>query len=290
MPAVRQLLDAAVARLHGSDSPRLDAEVLLAHVLGKSRTWLLAWPEREIDAQPAGRFATLIAQRAAGKPVAHLTGQREFWSLELAVDDTTLIPRPETELLVERALAWIPDAAQGLVADLGTGSGAVALAIASERPGCFVLATDIHCASLQLARRNAARLAVRNIGLVCGDWLAPLAARSLDLVVSNPPYVADADPHLEHGDVRFEPRRALTAGADGLDAIRVIAQAAGDALKPGGRLLLEHGPDQAGAVRSLLRGAGFTDLSTFADLGGRPRVTEARLDPQGNPVRAQVRR
>ena len=278
MRAAGELLDEAVARLRDSDSPRLDAEVLLAHVLGKSRAWLLAWPDRGVDAEAVARFADLITRRAEGRPVAYLTGRREFWSLDLAVDDTTLIPRPETELLVERALAWIPSAEQRLVADLGTGSGAVALAVASERPAGFVLATDVHFHTLERARHNATRLALHNVAFLCGDWLAPFAPRSLDLVISNPPYVADADPHLAQGDVRFEPRRALAAGGEGLDAIRIIARTADSVLKPGGHVLLEHGYDQAETVRALLRGAGFTDIATFSDLAGRPRVTEARLD------------
>lgn len=276
MTAIRQLLDAAVARLRESDSPHLDAEVLLCHTLGKSRAWLLTWPEHDVDRDTAGRFEALIARRAAGAPVAHLTGRREFWSLDLEVDATTLIPRPETELLVERALTEMPVDAALTVADLGTGSGAVALAIAAERPRCFVVAADIHYASLELARRNARRYALGNVGFVCGDWLAGFVPHSLDLVVANPPYVADADPHLTRGDVRFEPRRALAAGADGLDAIRSIAQSAGRVLRPAGTVLVEHGPDQGEAVRALFESLGLREIATCVDLAGRPRVTAAR--------------
>jgi release factor glutamine methyltransferase len=277
MTAISQLLDEASARLKGSDSPRLDAEVLLAGVLGKSRSYLLAWPERAVSAEQIANFDTLVRQRAVGKPVAYLTGRREFWSLELEVDETTLIPRPETEMLVERALALIPPDAHWTLADLGTGSGAIALAVASERPHCLVLATDIRQPVVRLAQRNAERHGLRNIVFLCADWLAPFSARSLDMIVANPPYIAETDPHLGQGDVRFEPRRALTAGVDGLAALRVICRSARTVLKPGGHLIVEHGWDQGGAMRSLLRDEGYRDIAGFDDLAGQPRLSEARI-------------
>ena len=253
-----------------------DADLLLAHALGRSRTWLLAHGDDGIAAAEAARFTALVERRAAGEPVAYLTGSRGFWTLELAVTPATLVPRPETELLVELALERIPADAEARVADLGTGSGAIALAIAKERPRARVLATDAREAALEVARGNARRNRIGNVEFRHGDWLAPLHGERFDLVASNPPYIALGDPHLDEGDLRFEPPSALSSGSDGLDAIRAIARAAPAHLRAGGWLLLEHGWEQGGAVRALLHEAGFAEVATERDLEGRDRVTLGR--------------
>ncbi len=278
MKTIREALQEAVAQL-ATDSARLDAEVLLAHVLGKPRSHLFAWPEKTLAEEESARFATLIARRASGEPVAYLTGRREFWSLELEVTPATLIPRPETELLVEEALSRIPADAAWHIADLGTGSGAIALAIASERPRCRLLAVDRSPEALAVAERNRARLGLSNLELRAGDWFEPLADERFQMILANPPYVAEDDPHLERGDVRHEPRTALAAGPEGLDALRRILEQAPDFLTPPGWLLLEHGRDQATAVERLLLGRGFRDPLTLADIAGHPRLTLARLVP-----------
>ena len=253
-----------------------DADLLLAHALGRSRTWLLAHGDDGITAAEAARFTALVERRAAGEPVAYLTGSRGFWTLDLAVTPATLVPRPETELLVELALERIPADAEARVADLGTGSGAIALAIAKERPRARVLATDAREAALEVARGNARRNRIGNVEFRHGDWLAPLHGERFDLIASNPPYIALGDPHLDEGDLRFEPPSALSSGSDGLDAIRAIARAAPAHLRAGGWLLLEHGREQGGAVRALLHEAGFAEVATERDLEGRDRVTLGR--------------
>ena len=253
-----------------------DADLLLAHALGRSRTWLLAHGDDGIAAADALRFTALVERRAAGEPVAYLTGSRGFWSLELAVTPATLVPRPETEWLVELALERIPADAEARVADLGTGSGAIALAIAKERPRARVVATDASEAALEVARGNARRHRIGNVEFRHGDWLAPLHGERFDLVASNPPYIALGDPHLDEGDLRFEPPSALSSGSDGLDAIRAIVRAAPAHLRAGGWLLLEHGWEQGGAVRALLHEAGFANIATERDLEGRDRVTLGR--------------
>jgi release factor glutamine methyltransferase len=260
-----------------SPTPRLDAEVLLSLATGLTRSALLAGGQRSLEREAAARFAELVDRRCSGEPVAYLSGRREFWSLELEVGPAVLIPRPETELLVEQALERVPADAQWAIADLGTGSGAVALAIAMERPRCRVVATDQDPRALAFAERNRARLGAANVTLRAGAWCAPLHAELFHVIVSNPPYVCDDDPHLDRGDVRFEPRSALAGGGDGLDAIRALLDCAPARLRPGGWLLLEHGFDQAPAVRGLLAAAGLVDVSTFPDLAGRPRVSAARL-------------
>ena len=267
-----------ITRALQSTSPtaRLDAEVLMMHVCGLDRGGLIARGHTVLTDAQERRLEALLARRRRGEPVAHLTGTREFWSMELIVSPATLIPRPETELLVEMALARIPPDAPWIIADLGTGSGAIALAIARERPRCRVIATDISSAALEVARANAERFGLTNVEFRHGDWLSPLTDEMLDMIVSNPPYIRAADPHLEAGDVRFEPGLALIAGADGLDAIRHIASAAGRCLKPGGALLLEHGWDQADAVSGLLRRLGYHDIVCSPDLAGHARVTGCR--------------
>ena len=272
VPTVARLL----ARARDLIDPA-DAALLLAHALGKSRSWLFAHADDALGEAEAARFDVLLARRAAGEPVAYLTGWRGFWTLELAVTPATLVPRPETELLVDLALARLPVDAPVRVADLGTGSGAIALAIASERPRAQVLATDASSAALDVARGNAARNGIGNVAFRLGSWLQPLGEDTFDLIASNPPYIAEGDPHLAQGDLRFEPAMALSCGADGLDAIRVIVRDAPACLRPGGWLLLEHGWEQGDAVRALLAAAGFADVATERDLEQRDRVSLGRL-------------
>lgn len=254
----------------------VDAEFLLAHVLGRSRSWLLAHRDEAVPDADAAAFDALVQRRAAGEPVAYLTGQRGFWRFDLAVTPATLIPRPETELLVELALHRLPADRPLRIADLGTGSGAIALALAFERPRAQVLATDASVQALDVARANAAALRLGNVGFREGDWFAPLAGERFDLIASNPPYIALDDPHLVEGDLRYEPASALSSGADGLDAIRTIAAGAPAHLESGGWLLLEHGWDQGAAVRDVLTRAGFADVATQRDLEDRDRVTLGR--------------
>jgi release factor glutamine methyltransferase len=270
--SIKNLLTNARHKLAGSPSANLDAEVLLAHVLETSRTFLYANPELELPAQRAEAFRRLVKKRVRGQPVAYLTGTCEFWSLPLEVDPAVLIPRPETELLVEAALDRIPPGSGWKVADLGTGCGAIALALASERRRCEIHATDISEKALQIARANAARLGLNNVRFHCGSWAAPLRG-SFDLVASNPPYVDEGDPHLAQGDLRFEPREALTPGRDSLGAIREITAASIALLNDGGWLMLEHGWEQGPAVRQILRDNGYADVETRQDLQGHERVT-----------------
>lgn len=272
---IRSLLELAVRRLD-PESARLDAEVLLAACLGKSRSYLHAWPEHDVDAATQDRFAAWIARRAGGEPVAYLTGMREFWSLPLAVTPDVLIPRPETETLVALALEKMPAHRALQIADLGTGSGAIALAIASERPACAVLAADTSAAALKVARGNAKRLGVANIRFVAGAWCAPLGGNRFDFILCNPPYVAAADPHLEAGDVRFEPRAALVAGPAGMDELARIIPCAYRNLCEGGWLLVEHGYDQGGKVTKLFAAEGYRDISDHTDDAGLSRVTLGR--------------
>ncbi len=268
---VRDLLAAATKRLDGADA-RLDAELLLAHALGTSRTHLYAWPEREPDAGQRAVFEQLLEARKRGEPIAYLTGHREFFSLDLAVTPAVLIPRHETELIVELALLRVPPDRACRIADLGTGSGAIALAIARERPRAHVTATDASPAALDVARGNAARLGIGNVAFAAGDWCAALDGERFDLIVSNPPYIAADDAHLAEGDLRFEPAAALASGVDGLDAIRRIVEAAPQHLADGGSLLLEHGWDQAARVRALLEAAGFDRVASARDILGHERV------------------
>ena len=269
---VATLLARAGRRLQDGPGAALETEVLLAHVLGVDRAWLFAHKDDAVPAQDADAFLRLAARRAQGEPLAYLTGRREFWSLPLQVTADVLIPRPETELLVETALEFIPGDADWRVADLGTGCGAVAIAIANERPGCEVHATESSAAALQVARINADSLAPGRVSLHLGNWLAPLEGR-FRVIVSNPPYVAEDDPHLQQGDCRFEPRQALTPGADGMAAIRHIATDALPRLETGGLLAFEHGYDQGKDARILLASLGYGEVRTVRDLEGRDRVS-----------------
>jgi release factor glutamine methyltransferase len=256
-----------------SDSPRLDAELLLARALDLPRSYLFAHPDDLLDDAALARFFGAVEQRQEGRPLAHITGEKEFWSLSLAVGPSVLVPRPETELLVELALREIPRRAAYDLLDLGTGSGAVALALASERPGCRIVATDLSPAALTVARHNAAALGLGNIEFVEGDWTAPLDDQLFDIIVSNPPYVRANDPALD--SLRFEPTAALAAGRDGLDAIRVLARDCSRFLKPAGILMLEHGAGQEQDVAQILAAADWVGIDCFSDPGGRPRVTRA---------------
>jgi release factor glutamine methyltransferase len=268
----------AAARLLADEQARGDAEILIAHAMGLSRAGLFAHADHLLTEAEAARCLELIEARERGEPVAYLLGEREFWSLRLQVTPDVLIPRHETELLVEQALACLPLPALGWrIADLGTGSGAVALAIASERPGSEVWALDASRPALKVAESNAQRLAIGNVRFLHSDWFAALPEGiRFDAVVSNPPYVAEDDAHLERGDLRFEPRMALTPGGDGLDSIRRIIHAAPDYLKPGAFLLFEHGFDQGDAVRELLATEGFIDVETRQDDEDRDRVSLGR--------------
>ncbi len=271
MSRVDLLLRQARARIEPGE-----ADWLLCHVLGRPRSWLFAHAEDAVDAAAAARFERLVERRECGEPVAYLTGRRGFWRFDLRVDAATLIPRPETELLVELALARLPASGALRIADLGTGSGAIALALAHERPAAQVLATDASAAALAVAAQNARELGLGNIQFRHGDWFAPLAGERFDLIASNPPYIAEGDAHLAQGDLRYEPASALASGADGLDAIRTLASGAGAHLRPGGWLLIEHGWDQGEAVRALLTAAGLRDAATERDLEARDRVSLAR--------------
>lgn len=265
------------AELPDSPTPRLDAELLLAAALGKPRSYLRTWPERELDAEQLGLFRSHLQRRRQGEPVAYILGHQGFWSLDLEVAPHTLIPRPDTELLVESALALLP--ATPLAAlDLGTGTGAIALALASERPGWQVTGVDRVEDAVALAERNRQRLQLDNVRFLHSHWFSALAGQRFGLILSNPPYIRADDRHLDQGDVRFEPSSALVAGADGLDDIRAIIQAAPQYLLAGGWLLLEHGFDQAEAVRELLATAGFSEAHSRRDLGGHERISLGRFD------------
>ncbi|MEQ5837036.1 peptide chain release factor N(5)-glutamine methyltransferase [Marinobacter sp. NFXS9] len=272
---VARLLADAAARI-GGDSPRLDAELLLEAVLERSPTWFRTWPEHEVTPTDIARFNTLVERRMTGHPVAHLLGHQGFWSLTLEVSDRTLIPRPDTECLVEAALA-LPLPEQARVLDLGTGTGAIALALASEKPDWLVHATDAVDDAVALARRNAEQLGLP-VQVSRSHWFRDLASARFDLIVSNPPYIAERDHHLDQGDVRFEPASALVAGADGLDDIREIAATAPNWLRPGGWLLVEHGYDQGPAVRDLFTASGFCEVETGRDYGDNDRYTLGRIE------------
>jgi len=272
-------LDAAIAdameRLsHSSESPRLDAEVLLCRTIDMPRSYLFAHPEDELDDLTAERFASVLERRIGGEPMAYIMGTREFWSHELLVSPATLVPRPETELLVELALREIPRKAEWQILDLGTGSGAIAIAIAGERRMCQVTAVDISPDALAVARENVRMLALGNVELELGSWTEPLRDRRFNVIVSNPPYVRSDDEALLK--LKHEPQSALAAGTDGLDAIRVLAAECGAILADDGVLLIEHGAEQPVAVAELLEEHGWTDICCHNDLAGLPRVTVAR--------------
>lgn len=275
--SLKQILDTGIQSLiDSSDSPRVDAEVLLCFVLKKPSVFLLSHPEYLIEAEHKAQFEALIAKRREGQPIAYLIGQREFWSLPLKVTPDTLIPRPETELLIERALYHLQSSKKDSVLDLGTGSGAIAIAISSERPNCQITAIDSSQAALKLATENACRLGCHNIQFFHSEWFNRLPHTTrFNLIVSNPPYLSESDPHLKQGDLRFEPLQALCSGASGLEDLEQIVLNAKHFLNPKGHLCLEHGFEQAHQVRALLKAHGYTAINSFADLQGHDRVTEA---------------
>ena len=262
-----------------TDSPRLDAELLLAQVLNCSRTHLRAWPQHKLTIEQTRLFLKLTDKRRHGEPIAYLVGQREFWDMTITVTPDTLIPRPETEHLVELALERIPPSATWRIADLGTGTGIIALAIARERPGCQILATDVSPAALRVARDNAAQLGVTNIRFGEGSWCEPLSGETFEMIVANPPYIHPDDPHLQQGDLRFEPRSALQSGPDGLADIRQIGTCARQHLRPPGWLLLEHGYDQGPAVSRLLQDWGYQQVKTEKDLAQNDRISLGSWTP-----------
>ena len=274
-PTVGQILAAAARRLPGEEA-RAEAERLLAHALGVGPTWLYAHRDDVPRAEPLAEFDRLLERRLGGEPVAYLLGRRGFWRFDLEVTPATLIPRPETERLVELALERLPEGVSRRVADLGTGTGAIALAIAYERPLAHVVASDASAAALAVARANARALGLSRVEFREGDWFAPLAGERFDLIASNPPYIADGDRHLAQGDLRFEPASALASGADGLDDIRRIATGAPAHLREGGWLLVEHGWDQGAAVRDVFARADFDTVETVKDWERRDRVTLGR--------------
>lgn len=272
---IDSVLDAATRRLEAvSDSARLDAELLLARAIDMPRSYLFAHPEDTLDELAAARFETALARRADGESLAYITGVREFWSLELMVTPATLVPRPETEILVDLALREIPRDADWQILDLGTGSGAIALAIAKERPLCEVTATDISTDALAVAAQNARQLDIPGIDFVVGDWTEPVAGKTFNVIVSNPPYVRASDPALDA--LQHEPQSALVAGDDGLDAIRTIARDCMALLDSDGVLLVEHGAEQPDAVEQLFASHGWEGIACHNDYAGLPRVTIAR--------------
>lgn len=269
----------AAARLVDSESPRRDAEILLGLVTGKARTFILAFGETQLSEAQLAELDALLARRAAGEPVAYLTGVREFWSLPLMVSPATLIPRPDTECVVEQALARLPIEPCRIL-DLGTGTGAIALALASERPDCRVVAVDKVPDAVDLAQRNAARLNIANIDIRQSDWFSAVQGDRFQLIVSNPPYIDSEDEHLRQGDVRFEPLSALVAPDAGLADIDYLIREARAFLEPGGWLVLEHGWQQGEAVRALFHQAGFLAVETGLDYGGNERLTMGQITSQ----------
>lgn len=269
----------AISQLSQSESPRRDAEILLGFVTGKARTFILAFGETVLSESELERLNELLARRERGEPVAHLVGVREFWSLPLFVSPATLIPRPDTECLVEQALDRLPEAPCRIL-DLGTGTGAIALALGSERQDCQITAVDVMPDAVALATRNAEQLGITNVTVLTSHWFSALEGQQFELIVSNPPYIDEQDPHLAMGDVRFEPRSALVAAKEGLaDLAWIIAQSR-RFLRPGGWLLLEHGWQQGEAVRALFSDQGYVQVETCRDYGDNERLTLGRLPLQ----------
>ncbi|GMQ91843.1 MAG: peptide chain release factor N(5)-glutamine methyltransferase [Gammaproteobacteria bacterium] len=276
-PTIRQAREQAIKELSGHNNAAIDIEVLLMHccAIDRGRLWTLE--QQPLTAEQYDKFQRLLQLRHQGHPIAHLTGEKEFWSLPFAISPNTLIPRPETELLVEQALLRIPKTSVVSIADLGTGSGNIAAAIGHERPDSEIIAIDIDVDVLSVARQNFENLGLMNIGCLSGSWCEPLGDRSLNIIVSNPPYIAEGDPHLHQGDVAHEPGLALVAGSDGLSVIRVIIEQARQHLEPGGWLLLEHGFDQQDDVGRLFLQQDYINIQCYRDLSGHPRVTEGQI-------------
>jgi len=266
------------------DNPKLEAEALLSYATGHNRTYFRTWPEKALSNEQQHLFNQSLQRRLQNEPLAYITGQRDFWSLSLKVNPDTLIPRPDTELLIEQALARIPIDANWQLADLGTGTGAIALSLAIERPHCHIIATDISHKALAVTEQNRQAHNLRNVTLKQGDWLKPLEGQHFQIIVSNPPYIDDNDPHLAHDGLPFEPQTALTPGPNGLAALEIIIATAHQYLIAPGWLLLEHGYNQADAVQTLLRQHGYINIQTYQDLGDKPRMTCAQypLAPSEN--------
>lgn len=268
---VNDALAWALTRLTAQQEPAVDARVLLASVVERNQTWLYTWPDKPLSDEQWAKFQRFVARRSQGEPVAYILGYREFWSLTLRTSPSTLIPRPDTEVLVEAALSRLSSGSQR-VCDLGTGTGAIALAIASERRDCHVIGCDLLEEAVMLATQNASDNSISNVSFVQSSWFENLQGR-FDMIVTNPPYVEQQSPWLREGDVRFEPRSALTSGVDGLDDIRSIVAQAPDFLSDGGWLLIEHGYNQGQAVSALLQRHGFVKTQTLVDLSGLDRVS-----------------
>lgn len=264
---------------NGGGLSRVDAEYLLSHYLGKPRSWLYAHSDLQLKPEQLIEIQQLITRRQQGVPVAYITGRRGFWSFDLQVTPDTLIPRPETELLVELVLAFIHPNSASRVLDLGTGTGAIALVVAHERPNAHVLAVDYSEAALAVARSNATELKIRNIEFIQSDWFDALAMRRFDVIASNPPYIESNDVHLSQGDLRFEPKSALASGSDGLEAIRIIIAGAKNHLNDNAWLLIEHGWNQGEAIRNLFAQSGFKEVTTEQDLAKCDRVTMGQNPP-----------
>lgn len=270
---IKLLLNGANQKLPTiSTTPNLDAEVLLSAALQVSRSFLYAYPEKELTTAQANKFTHLLKRRLQGEPIAYILGKQEFWSLEFKVNSQVLIPRPETELLVELALKKITQQS-ATVADLGTGSGAIACILAKERPQWQISATDISQAALKVARFNAKKYKLTNIKFYCGDWCDALPDGKLDAIIANPPYIAPDDVHLTQATLKFEPLTALSSKHDGLKDLATIIKQAAAKLQPSGIIMLEHGFAQAAAVKQLLQQAGFSKIATYSDLAGKDRVT-----------------
>jgi len=275
MSTVSEALDWATEQLSASDEARLDSQVLLTYALNVSRTWLFTWPDKTLDGATLTAFNALIEERKSGTPIAYITGYRDFWSLRLKITPDTLIPRADTELLVETALTLKNVEKPCDVIDLGTGTGAIALSLANECPSWRITATDINPKTLSVAKENAKALDL-NVSFKASAWFDDIKER-FDLVISNPPYIESDDPHLQQGDLRFEPAGALASGDDGLDDIRLLVQQALKHLNKDGYLLLEHGYQQAEAVRTLMADAGYIDIETHQDIEDRDRVTLGKI-------------
>lgn len=274
MECIKSAITDAIARLqNSSDSPRLDAEVLLSLTLQKNRTYLRTWPEQRLTSEQIQQFKKILIRRCQGTPIAYITGHREFWSRDFVVNDSVLIPRPDTELLIERALELIPQQQHYQLIDLGTGSGIIGITLAAERPLAGVYATDISKDALTLAKRNADHYGLNNIRFIESDWLGAFNRAEFDLVISNPPYIDKNDPHLSLGDVRFEPKSALIAENRGLKDIKIIVETACMHLNNNGHLLVEHGYEQHKSVQQIFTDCHYKNIQTHLDLSGHPRVT-----------------
>ena len=274
MPCIKSLLKESTSLLEiSSDSASLDAEILLCQILKKERSFLRAWPDLELQSKQTNQFWSLIKQRQQGTPIAYITGNKEFWSRDFHVSPDVLIPRPDTELIIELSLKLIPDNKSIKVIDLGTGSGIIAITLAAERLQADISATDLCLAALSIAKLNARKHDINNIKLYQSNWFTNVPPIKFNLIITNPPYIAEDDVHLTQGDIRFEPRSALCSGKQGLNDIIIIADTARNFLEPGGHLLIEHGYDQQHTVQAILKDYHYDFVHTATDLSGQPRVT-----------------